>query len=106
MEPQLLIFDLDGTLIDSRRDLAAGINHMRAHYGLEPLPLETVVGYIGNGVRRLVEGSLQGAEVDIDEALRINKAYYYSHLTVHTALYEGVAEGVRRLAAAACDHHQ
>lgn len=98
MIPQLLIFDLDGTLIDSRADLAAGINHMRMHYGLEPLALETVVSYIGNGVRRLVEGSLQGADVDLEEALKINKMYYYSHLTVHTTLYEGVAEGLRTLA--------
>ncbi len=100
MDSQLLIFDLDGTLIDSRADLAAGINHMRAQYGLEPLPLETVVGYIGNGVRRLVEGSLQGADVDVDEALRINKEYYYSHLTVHTTLYDGVVDGIGRLAKA------
>ncbi len=100
MEPKLLIFDLDGTLIDSRADLVAGINHMRTHYGFDPLPLETVVGYIGNGVRKLVEGSLQGAEVDVDEALRINKKYYYSHLTVHTTLYRGVAEGIRELSKA------
>lgn len=98
MDPQLLIFDLDGTLIDSRADLAAGINHMRRHYGLDSLPLETVVGFIGNGVRRLVEGSLQGADVDIDEALRINKAYYYTHLTEHTTLYSGVESGLYRLA--------
>lgn len=98
MKPKLLIFDLDGTLIDSRADLAAGINHMRQHFGLEPLALETVVGYIGNGVRRLVEGSLQGADVDIDEALRINKEYYYSHLTVNTTLYDGVSDGLRQLA--------
>jgi phosphoglycolate phosphatase len=100
MNAQLLIFDLDGTLIDSREDLAAGINHMRAHFDFEPLPLETVVGYIGNGVRRLVEGSLQGADVNVDAALRITKEYYYSHLTVHTTLYEGVEQGIRRLTAA------
>ncbi len=100
MTSQLLIFDLDGTLIDSRADLAEGINHMRRHFGLEPLPLETVVGYIGHGVQRLVEGSLQGNDVDMGEALRINMEYYYSHLTVHTTLYEGVEQGVRRLSAA------
>jgi phosphoglycolate phosphatase len=59
-----------------------------------------VVGYIGNGVQRLVEGALQGSDADVDEALRINKEYYYSHLTVHTTLYEGVKQGVRRLTAA------
>ena len=100
MESQLIIFDLDGTLIDSRGDLTAGINHMRGHYGLEPLPIEVVSGYIGNGVRLLVERSLQGAEVDVDEALQINKDYYGSHLTVHTTLYDGVAEGIAQLSAA------
>lgn len=97
MEAQLLVFDLDGTLIDSRADLAAGINHMRSTFGLDSLPLETVSGYVGDGVRKLVERSLQGANVDVDEALRINKEYYGSHLTVHTFLYEGVKEGLRRL---------
>jgi phosphoglycolate phosphatase len=100
MNPQLLIFDLDGTLIDSRADLAEGINHMRMHYGLSPLPLETVSGYIGNGVRLLVERSLQGAAVGFEEALQVYTRYYYSHLTVHTTLYEGVLAGIPRLAAA------
>lgn len=95
--PSLLIFDLDGTLIDSRADLAAGINHMRAHYDLASISLETITGYVGNGVRSLVERSLQGAEVDVDEALQINKDYYFSHLTVHTYLYEGVKEGLQKL---------
>lgn len=97
MKPQLIIFDLDGTLIDSRADLAAGINHMRQQYKLEPLPVETISGYIGNGVRALVERSLQGADIDVDEALQINKDYYFSHATVHTFLYDGVAEGLKKL---------
>ncbi|MDF7800440.1 HAD-IA family hydrolase [Pontiellaceae bacterium B1224] len=100
MDSQLIIFDLDGTLIDSRADLTAGINHMREQYGLEPLSLETVSGYIGDGVRKLVERSLQGADVDVDDALAINKEYYVSHSTVHTSLYEGVETGLKELAGA------
>ena len=99
-DPLLLIFDLDGTLIDSRADLAAGINHMRAQFGLAPLAVETVGGYVGDGVRLLVERSLQGADVDADEALAINLEYYFAHLTVHTTLYPGVEEGLRQLAKA------
>jgi phosphoglycolate phosphatase len=97
MTDQLLIFDLDGTLIDSRADLAAGINHMRSTFELEPLPLETVSSYIGNGVRKLVERSLEGSGVDIEEALQINIAYYFSHLTDHTTLYPGVEAGIQQL---------
>ena len=97
MSPQLLIFDLDGTLIDSRADLAEGINHMRAHYNLPALDFEIVSSYIGNGMQRLVERSLQGAAVDVEEALDIYRTYYYSHLTVHTTLYDGVQAGVPRL---------
>jgi phosphoglycolate phosphatase len=98
MDPQLLIFDLDGTLIDSRADLAAAIDHMRGQFGLDPLPLEQVVASIGNGVRRLVEGCLQDASVDLDAALQIYRAYYFSHLTVHTTLYAGVEAGLHELA--------
>lgn len=102
MNTRLIVFDLDGTLIDSRADLAAGINHMRMHYGLEPLSLESISGYVGDGVRLLVERSLQGAAVDFEEALQINKDYYASHLIVHTTLYDGVAEGIPRLAEVGC----
>jgi len=100
MKKQLLIFDLDGTLADTRADLATGINRMRAHYNLPPLPLETVTGYIGDGIRKLVERSLQGAAVDVDEALALNKKCYAEHLLDETALYPGVADGLRRLAEA------
>jgi phosphoglycolate phosphatase len=97
MQTQLLIFDLDGTLVDSRADLTAGINHMRSHFGLEELAQETISGYIGSGVRDLVELSLQGANVPFDEALNTHQAYYRSHLSVHTTTYPGVCDGIRAL---------
>lgn len=97
MIPQLLIFDLDGTLVDSRADLTASINHMRSCFGLPTLSLEVVSGYIGSGVRDLVERSLHGADVDFEAALLINKKYYYSHLTIHTRTYPGVSEGIPTL---------
>ncbi|MBU4199607.1 MAG: HAD-IIIA family hydrolase [Verrucomicrobia bacterium] len=59
MNHGLLIFDLDGTLMDTRRDLCAGVNLMRGYYGLPPLTVDTVAGYIGNGVRNLVSCALQ-----------------------------------------------
>lgn len=99
-ERLLLIFDLDGTLADTRADLAAGINRMRAWYGLSPLSLETVQSFIGEGVRVLVERSLQGAPVNLDEAVVLNRQFYAEEMLCRTVLYPGVAEGLRCLAAA------
>lgn len=97
MEKKLLIFDLDGTLADTRRDLAMGINLMRAHYGLSLIGLDTVTGYIGNGIRKLVERSLQGTDVNVDEALDLNRKFYAEHMLDETALYPHVEEGLRVL---------
>lgn len=100
MKPQLLIFDLDGTLADTRADLATGINLMRAHYGLPALPLADVESYVGDGIRKLVERALQGADVNVDEALALNRKFYAEHMLDETALYPGVADGLKKLAAA------
>ncbi|MBI2438393.1 MAG: HAD-IA family hydrolase [Lentisphaerae bacterium] len=99
---QVLIFDLDGTLIDSRRDLAAGINRMRAHYALAPLSVGTIAGFIGQGVHDLVTRALQDAAIaqDIDEAARLYTAFYREHICDETTLYPGVREGLARLARA------
>ena len=97
MTRQLLIFDLDGTLIDSRQDLATAVNLMRTHYGLPPLSVDTVSGFVGNGMRRLVERSLDGADVSIDEAVELQRRFYLDHLHDATALYPGVAEGLTAL---------
>jgi len=106
----LLIFDLDGTLMDTRRDLAAGINLMRRHYGLPALPVDTVAGYVGNGIRDLVHRALRDhpasrkrfaatGSVDLDEAVRTNYRFYRAHIHDETTLYAGVEEGLRQLRA-------
>jgi len=100
MKKQLLIFDLDGTLADTRADLATGINLMRAHYGLPPISMEIIETYVGDGIRKLVERSLQGADVNIDEALALDKKFYAEHMLDETVLYPGVAEGLKKLAKA------
>jgi phosphoglycolate phosphatase len=97
MEKQLLIFDLDGTLAETRQDLTTGINRMRAHYGLPPLDVEAVTGCIGDGIRKLVERSLSGTDVDIDEALELDRKFYAEHMFDETRLYPGVEEGLRAL---------
>lgn len=96
-KPDLIVFDLDGTLIDSRRDLAWSINAMRASFGLPELSEETVVSFIGNGARTLVERSLAGYRVDVDEAFRRYRRCYAGHLAVFTRLYPGVDAGLKTL---------
>ncbi len=97
LKRQLLIFDLDGTLIDSRRDLCTGVNLMRRHYNLPPLPEETVSAFIGDGIRKLVTRALEGHKIDIDEAVRVNYEHYLRHIHDQTILYPGVAEGLPEL---------
>ena len=100
MKKKLLIFDLDGTLADTRADLATGINLMRAHYGMPPLSMEKIETYVGDGIRVLVERSLEGAAVNVDEALALDKKFYAEHMLDETVLYPGVADGLKKLAAA------
>jgi phosphoglycolate phosphatase len=98
---KLLVFDLDGTLIDSRRDLTTGINLMRKHFELPALDYETVAGYVGDGVRQLVERSLSDApQVDIEAALELNRGFYREHLADQTTFYPGVEAGLRAFAEA------
>lgn len=92
-----IIYDLDGTLIDSRRDLCTGVNLMRKSFGLEPLALETVVSYVGNGARNLASRSITGTDIDLNEALARMKQFYAQHLTDDTYAYEGVQDGVKAI---------
>lgn len=100
MKPHLFLFDLDGTLIDSRADLAAAVNRMRARHALPPLPLGKVAEYVGDGIRVLAERALEGAPVDADLAAHEIGAAYADHLVDQTRAYPGVAEGLRALHAA------
>ncbi len=100
MTPLLLLFDLDGTLVDSREDLATAINLMRADFSMQPLPLETVSGFIGDGVHRLVARALDGRPADIERAVAIMQAHYEKHLYDKTRLYPGVQQGLDELRSA------
>lgn len=94
--PRALLFDLDGTLIDSRRDIAAACNAARVAHGLEPLAFEAILPMIGDGARALVARAFGAAEADssplTDAALATFRASYLAHPCVHTVLLPGARE--------------
>ncbi|MGA2275846.1 MAG: HAD-IA family hydrolase [Bryobacteraceae bacterium] len=98
----LLIFDLDGTLIDSRLDLANAVNATRRHMGMSTLDNERVYSYVGNGAAVLIRRALgdQATEAEVQEALEYFLEYYREHDLDFTTLYPGVHESLDRLAGA------
>lgn len=95
----LVIFDLDGTLIDSAEDLAIATNATRAHFGMPPLDAKLIHSYVGNGAAMLVRRSLgpEASEELINEAVLYFVKFYRQHALAHTRLYPGVAEIVNEL---------
>ncbi len=98
-EIRLLVFDLDGTLVDSKQDLALSVNAMRMEMGLAPLPLDLIASYVGHGVTLLVSRSLgtHATSENVEKWLAFFLAYYRDHMLDHTAPYPGVAEALEEL---------
>jgi len=101
---RLVVFDLDGTLVDSARDIAAAVNAAFAALepGTAPLPLERVVGFVGDGARLLIERVLQhrGSSLRPDRVLPLYLEAYRERLLDTTRLYPGVLEALAELSAA------
>jgi phosphoglycolate phosphatase len=97
---RLLVFDLDGTLVDSKQDLALSINAMRAEMGLPPLTLDLITSYIGQGVGVLVQRALgdKATPENIEKGQAFFLNYYREHMLDHTAPYPGVSETLEKLA--------
>jgi len=89
---KLLIFDLDGTLVDSRLDLANSVNAMLRHYKKPELPNEVIGSYIGNGAPMLVRRSLGDPDDEsfVQEALLYFMGYYREHKLDTTYVYDGI----------------
>ena len=94
-----LIFDLDGTLIDSKLDLALAVDATLQHMGRPSLAEETIYSYVGNGALHLVRCSLgDGAGTEeIQEGLQFFLSYYRAHMLDNTVTYPGVREGLELL---------
>jgi phosphoglycolate phosphatase len=103
---RLIVFDLDGTLIDSRVDLCNSINAMLAHFDKPPLPEPVIASYIGDGASMLVRRALGDPEGDIHdeefvvEALSFFLDYYRIHKLDYTYVYSGVIESLEAIRSA------
>ncbi|HUA20199.1 MAG TPA: HAD-IA family hydrolase [Bryobacteraceae bacterium] len=95
----LLIFDLDGTLIDSKLDLVHSVNATRALMNLESISEEVVSSYVGNGVPVLVRRALgpEASEADVERAVQYFLSYYREHMLDNTRPYPGVREALDHL---------
>jgi len=94
-----LIFDLDGTLIDSKVDLALSVNETLAHMGFAPLPREVIYGYVGNGAAALIRRALGGSVTDAqaEQGHLYFLSYYRAHMLDNTVTYPGVREALEML---------
>lgn len=103
MVPRLLVFDLDGTLIDSQIDLSNSINAMLVHLDKPELPHAVIAGYIGDGANLLVRRALGDPEGDIhdeayvEDALRYFLDYYRVHKLDYTYVYAGAMEALEEI---------
>jgi phosphoglycolate phosphatase len=95
----LLIFDLDGTLIDSRLDLAHSVNATREYAGRTPLEHDLIYSYVGEGAPVLIKRALGpgASEAEVADALQFFLDYYRNHALDYTVLYPGVRDSLERL---------
>ena len=95
----LIIFDLDGTLIDSRLDLINSVNAMLRHFHRPELPGEVVASYVGDGAPMLVRRALGDPEDKrfFTDALEFFLSYYREHKLDHTRVYDGIPEALQQI---------
>ncbi len=101
---KLVIFDLDGTLIDSRLDLVHSVNAALRHIGRPELPDDVIASYVGDGAPILIQRALGGEIVEesvVRKGLEFFLSYYRAHKLDHTTVYDGIAEALTTIQNAA-----
>ena len=95
---ELFLFDLDGTLADTKSDLATAVNLTFEDLGLPPLPESVIAGYVGDGVRKLIAQTLgESGAPRYPEALQLFRGHYLTHLLDSTRFYPGMTGLLDRL---------
>ncbi|MBP3348218.1 MAG: HAD family hydrolase [Clostridia bacterium] len=89
-----VIFDLDGTLLDTAQDLASSVNYVLEKYGFSTRSVEDIIAFTGNGIKALLHRAMESALDDklCDSMIKDFKAHYLTHADVHTTPYEGIYE--------------
>ena len=88
---RLIFYDLDGTLVDTRRDIAAATNHMLHEFGKPTLSVREVSPFVGRGLHHLVKSCLGAADNStVEKGAAIYRAFYSEHMLDHSRLYPGV----------------
>ncbi len=93
-----VFFDMDGTLIDSRADLVATVNHTRRDLGLAELPQEEVLAHVGQGARHLLARAIPERADDVESLWEIFRSHYAEHMLESVELYPTVRQTLDELA--------
>lgn len=101
MKPKLVLFDLDGTLLNTIADLSEAVNHAMGLRGLSLHSLEEITKMVGHGVRNLITQALPAElredEATVDATLADFTAYYFAHIDTYTQPYPGIPELITTL---------
>ncbi|MBI3318033.1 MAG: HAD-IA family hydrolase [Candidatus Omnitrophica bacterium] len=90
---RLILYDLDGTLVDTRTDIVQAVNYTLGEMGFSPLPREEVIRSVGLGLRQLLAACLKTEDPGrIEEGVKVYRPYYAKHLLDHSRLYPGALD--------------
>lgn len=92
MKYKAVVFDLDGTLLDTLKDLNSSCNYALSLYGYDTITLDETKKFIGNGIKKLVERSLKGKNERLEEVFTSFKEYYSNNFASYTQVYNGIYE--------------
>ena len=96
---KVVVFDFDGTLFDTRQDIAEAVNHARRHFGLQPHSIETVTEMAGFGVQVLARKAFADSAIEPADALPVLMEYYQAHPGDRSLPYPGVMDTLPRIRA-------